>query len=548
MSDLLSVSSGLLPSPLSSWVLVAILLGVSLSLIFFGRRVIKAMIFLLGGLAGAYIVAIIGAQYLSTTSFILAELAGFVIGGLFGLLLLPLGIGLALGVFGYALTENLLSNPLAAIAAGATLFVVGIVLSGWILAMISVLLGSLVLFSVATYMGVSPPLAVLSVAAIAVAGLWVQNNPRLKGQPSTPLPPEAPKTRKRSITIAAIGIAAVIVIATMFAYVPSLSQSIRSNSLLGLLPSLFPGGSNSTSPTNDLSFNVYSPTIIGGNANITFPASYDRIANYTLGLINRDRAGFGLGQVTLSPVKSGQQHADSMLYFGYFSHFDNQGYKPYMRYTLLGGTGAVEENVAYESWSGPHYFRVTDVERTISVLESQMIYNDSQCCNNGHRMNILNPMHTRVSIGIAFDSTRAYFVEDFENYYADVKFTVTGQNYIVSISGAPLRALQPTEIAVFYDSPPVPQTAAQLNGGPHEYDPGTLTGGVLPQCSFSCPYFPSGVTVYANTWQYNPTQVEFIFSMKSFIQKYGAGVYTIYLMSGTSTTSATTSISLFVGS
>ncbi len=547
MNLLASVPSVLLPNPLSPWVLVAVLLGVSLSLIFFGRSVIRAMVFLLGGLAGAYIAASIGALYLGTTGILLAGLAGFVIGGLFGLLVLPLGIGLALGVFGYALLENLVSSQIVAIAGGATLFGLGIVLSGGILEIASIILGSLMLFNIMTYLGLSLPIAVLSVTALALAGLWVQHGSRLLGAPNPPLPPEAPKTKRKSITTAAIGIGAVLVIATMFAYVPALSQSIQGNSLLGLLPTLSPGSTNSTSPTNGISFNVYSPTINGGNANVSFPASFGTLANYSLGLINKDRAGFGLGQVTLSPIESGQQHADSMLYFNYFSHFDNQGYKPYMRYTLLGGTGAVEENVAYESWSGPHYFRVTDVERTINVLESQMMYNDSQCCNNGHRLNILNSMHTRVSIGIAFDSTRVYFVEDFENYYANVKFSVTTQNYVVSIAGAPLEPTQPTEIAVFYDSPPQPQTVAQLNSGPHEYDSGSLTGGVLPHCSFSCPYFPGGITVYANTWQYSPTQVDLVFSMKNFIQKYGAGVYTIYLMSSSSTSSATTSLSIFVG-
>ena len=545
----LSVPGILMPNPLSPSVLVVILLGVSLSLIFFGRKLIKAIIFVLGGLAGAYLAAIIGAPYLATTGLLLAELAGFVIGGLFGLLLLPLGIGLALGLIGYAVTENLVASHLAAITIGAALFVLGIALAGDILAVLSVLLGSLLLYNVFTYLGLQQPVTAISLVVVALAGLWVQSSSlfgRVQGVPATV---DVPSVKRRSATIAAVGVAAVLVISTIFAYVPSLSQTIQSNSLLDKLPPFLPVGTNSTSTAqNGLSFIVYSPTISGGNANISFPASYNALANYSVGLINRDRAKFGLGPVTLSPIKSGQQHADSMLYFGYFSHADTQGYKPYMRYTLLGGTGSMEENIAYESWSGPHYFRLTDVERTINVLESQMVYNDSQCCNNGHRTNILNSDHTRVSIGIAFDSTRTYFVEDFENYYGNVNLSVATQNYVVTMTGAPLSTLQPTEIAVYYDNLPQPQTVAQLNGGPHEYDPGTLTGGVLPHCSFACPFFPSGITVYANTWQFGPTQVDLIFSMKSFIQKYGAGVYTIYLMPGTSTKSAMTSISLFVGS
>jgi hypothetical protein len=56
------------------------------------------------------------------------------------------------------------------------------------------------------------------------------------------------------------------------------------------------------------------------------------------------------------------------------------------------------------------------MENGIAVSEWAMMNNDLQCCNNGHRNNILDPRANRVSIGIAYDSSShiIYFVEDFE--------------------------------------------------------------------------------------------------------------------------------------
>ncbi|HEV2389109.1 MAG TPA: hypothetical protein VGS04_00130, partial [Nitrososphaerales archaeon] len=89
-----------------------------------------------------------------------------------------------------------------------------------------------------------------------------------------------------------------------------------------------------------------SPAFLASSIRIDYPPNYGEIANFTLGVINAERSSAGLQNVTLSAVPSGQQHADSMAYYGYFSHWDNQGFKPYMRYTLLGGKGGVYENLA----------------------------------------------------------------------------------------------------------------------------------------------------------------------------------------------------------
>ena len=69
--------------------------------------------------------------------------------------------------------------------------------------------------------------------------------------------------------------------------------------------------------------------------------SREDLVNYALSLINSDRQSKGLQNVTLSDVDSGQRHADEMLAYHFLSHWDTKGFKPYMRYTLEGGKGAV---------------------------------------------------------------------------------------------------------------------------------------------------------------------------------------------------------------
>jgi hypothetical protein len=88
----------------------------------------------------------------------------------------------------------------------------------------------------------------------------------------------------------------------------------------------------------------------------------------------------------------------------------------------------------------------------------------------------------------------------------------------------------------------------QLNNGPHEYGPGTFVGGVLPRTGFfgSCGQFDIGTTVCADRWKFTPTTFDITFSLDAFVKGNGPGVYTLYLITGASTDSAITSISVFV--
>lgn len=295
------------------------------------------------------------------------------------------------------------------------------------------------------------------------------------------------------------------------------------------------------------------PDIVNGSANVAYPSNYCTLAEYALSQINADRAANGTGPVALDFNQAAQQHADSMIYYGYFSHWDTQGYKPYMRYTLLGGRGADFENIAYSTYTAGPFGQVAALEGAIRNLEHLMVYNDATCCNNGHRYNILSPLHNYVSIGIAYNSTYVFFDEEFENYYVNMNFNVTGATasnpYYVTINGTPSAGTPAPKAAyIAFDSIPVAENRSQLSSGPHEYGPGTLEGGILPPVKpFGiCNHFVTGITVCADKWAFSSQTVDIAFSLKAFVKDYGPGVYTIYLVTGTSTASALTTISVFV--
>ena len=63
--------------------------------------------------------------------------------------------------------------------------------------------------------------------------------------------------------------------------------------------------------------------------------------------------------------------------------------------------------------------RQINVTAAISDMNYQMLYNDSLCCNNGHRNNTLDPNHNQVSIGVSYNKTNVYLVEDFINDYIE---------------------------------------------------------------------------------------------------------------------------------
>ena len=70
--------------------------------------------------------------------------------------------------------------------------------------------------------------------------------------------------------------------------------------------------SNSSSSTSLANFEPADPDIENESADVTYPANYTELANFALNLINTDRTDNSLSNVSLSPIDSGQQHADAL--------------------------------------------------------------------------------------------------------------------------------------------------------------------------------------------------------------------------------------------
>jgi len=323
-----------------------------------------------------------------------------------------------------------------------------------------------------------------------------------------------------------------------------------------------------------------SPAFVGNSTKIDYPPGYDAIANFTLGVINAERTSAGLQPVTLSGVPSGQQHADSMAYYGYFSHWDNQGYKPYMRYTLLGGTGSVEENAALShcTTSRPNSTRevaaacsLQTVEDAINGSEWVMLNNDSACCGNGHRQNILDPLHNRVSLGVAYNSTTVFLVEDFESIYIGNESlqvsagTVSLQGRMLAYQQGWMESKSGAEISVYFDPTPSniglsdlklmtscdqyselnEPVACQYQGA---YTPGTPISTVFFPCPPGRVCSSSGNFTYAQQWQiaFSTGDFDIVFSISALESAYGSGVYTFYLWPAEVAAGPITSLTVFV--
>lgn len=202
-------------------------------------------------------------------------------------------------------------------------------------------------------------------------------------------------------------------------------------------------------------------------------------------LINQQRRSHGLRPVELDEFASrvAESHCKDMLAGNYISHWNRDGIKPYIRYSDAGGIDAVMENVS-ALWGGVR-FNLEFIYKTLEEMHLRM-YNERPP-NDGHRRNILQPQHTHVGIGIAYDAIGLRFAQEFVARYVEISSPMrsakAGEK--VLIKGRLL--YDETDLAymeVFYEPFPKPLTAALLNKtGSYEF----------PQESFAIrPILPSG--------------------------------------------------------
>ena len=78
----------------------------------------------------------------------------------------------------------------------------------------------------------------------------------------------------------------------------------------------------------------------------------DKLIQYTLQKINHDRAELGLPSLKLSKNKAAQIHAEELFQTRYAqpTHLSRNGMKPYMLYSVYGGTNYMEQNIAISGY------------------------------------------------------------------------------------------------------------------------------------------------------------------------------------------------------
>jgi hypothetical protein len=197
------------------------------------------------------------------------------------------------------------------------------------------------------------------------------------------------------------------------------------------------------------------------------------LQNYALSKINIDRLNFGLNPLSLSDNKAAQHHASEILRTGFLSHWSTNGLKPYMLYSLYNGTGYVQQNTGQISYIDTadvmkgitsHSFCTNDSKLycapidpfdAIEKIENSMMYNDSLCCYDGHKNNILDKFHTNVSIGIAFNEYYFVLVQNFENNYLRYNLSSDNDEYSLVVKMLdPNKNLQLSHISFYSDNLP----------------------------------------------------------------------------------------------
>ena len=184
-----------------------------------------------------------------------------------------------------------------------------------------------------------------------------------------------------------------------------------------------------------------------------------------LDLVNVARAKEGLPPLALGANPAAQGHAEAALAGGFLTHWDLDGRKPGMRYSLAGGYQRNQENVYRLRCRGGCNF---DLKASIrKAMESLM-------SSPGHRKEILDTTHRLLNIGLAWRNNPLrgeyvfHAVQQFEGDY--VKYSALpaidndGRLSLVGSlrHGATLKPASDLSIQVYYDPYPQPVTLGQV--------------------------------------------------------------------------------------
>ena len=186
---------------------------------------------------------------------------------------------------------------------------------------------------------------------------------------------------------------------------------------------------------------------------------------YMLDLINSERMKAGLNAVELGDNNAAQLHAESALDNCFSSHWGVDGLKPYMRYSLAGGYQSNGENghgSDYCITSGEGYKAIDSVRSEIDDAINGWM------SSPGHRRNILDKHHKKVSIGMAWNRYNFLAFQHFEDDYVEYdKLPSISDDGILSVSGLTKNGVsfgneRDLGVQIYYDQPPHALTRGQV--------------------------------------------------------------------------------------
>jgi hypothetical protein len=195
----------------------------------------------------------------------------------------------------------------------------------------------------------------------------------------------------------------------------------------------------------------------------------DAARKYVLALVNRDRAAEGLEPVEMVDVaaKSAQRHVEDMVAHGFTAHWGTDGSVPEQRYTEAGGTDFVQENAACffdaeqrEIDPNPQYDAV-QLEQIEAAFMAEVPPND------GHRKNILKPVHKLLGIGLAKPvgvkqpCMSQEFVDDYGDYEPLPPAARPGQK--ITVAGSVSEPVEFGGVGLSKIDPQAPISAKKLN-------------------------------------------------------------------------------------
>ncbi len=187
---------------------------------------------------------------------------------------------------------------------------------------------------------------------------------------------------------------------------------------------------------------------------------------YMLALINAARIDAGVPPVELGDNTAAQLHAESALANCFSSHWGIDGLKPYMRYSLAGGYQSNGENGHGSDYCIKASDRYTALHSVNQEIDDAV---EGWMNSPGHRKNILDRLHKKVNIGLAWDRYNFLAYQHFEGDYVEYdELPSLDANGLLSISGATkngvrFRSKRDLGVQIYFDPPPHELTRGQLS-------------------------------------------------------------------------------------